>query len=402
MILPLSWKNIWRSKRRSFVVIGAIIIGVWALIFMIAFYNSFGAAFSRNAINYEHSHIQIHNPEYLIEPDIFNQVDDEELIVNAIKDDSRIKSYSGRRKVNGMIASSKTSLGVQIYGVVPLAEAQTTSLEAQIIEGSYFQKVKRNPVLISEKVADKLKVKIRSKIVITFQDIDGNITSASCRVEGIFDSKSPKINEGVIYLRKSDLNRLVGSDGINEFAILLQSSEQIEQTKQLLTSVSNNTIRSYKEVAPEFNLMEESSVVTKQLLTVVIMLALLFGIVNTMLMAVLERTKEIGMLRSVGMKKRSIFSMIMVETSLMGVLGGPIGLLMGYLTIVWLGARGLDLSAYSEALKEYGFDSVFYPEIKNSTYPLLMIVVMFTSFIGAIFPAIKAIRLNPLEAIRKL
>ena len=70
MILSLSWKNIWRSKRRSLVVIGAIIIGVWALIFMIAFYNSFGAAFSRNAINYEHSHIQIHNPDYLVEPDI--------------------------------------------------------------------------------------------------------------------------------------------------------------------------------------------------------------------------------------------------------------------------------------------------------------------------------------------
>ncbi|MCP4457843.1 MAG: ABC transporter permease [Cytophagales bacterium] len=402
MIFSLSWKNIWRSKRRSLVVIGAIIIGVWALIFMIAFYNSFGAAFSKNAINYEYSHIQIHNPDYLIEPDIFNQIDDEEQIISLLNENPSVISYSGRRKVNGMIASSKTSIGVQIYGVDTRAESETTRLEEQLIDGTYFNKIKRNPVLISAKVADKLRVKVRSKIVITFQDMEGNITSASCRIEGIFDSKSPKINEGVIYLRKSDLNRLVGADGINEFAILLNNSEQIDEMKSTLTSVTANTVRSYKEVAPEFNLMEESSVVTKQLLTVVIMLALLFGIVNTMLMAVLERTKEIGMLRSVGMKKRSVFSMIMIETSLMGLLAGPIGLTFGYLTILWLGSTGLDLSAYSDALKEYGFDSVFYPQIKNSTYPILMSVVMFTAFSGAIYPAIKAIRLNPLEAIRKL
>ncbi len=402
MILSLSWKNIWRSKRRSLVVIGAIIIGVWALIFMIAFYNSFGAAFARNAINHEHSHIQIHNPEYLIEPDIFYQVEDEEQIKAALSDNPMIVSLSGRRKVNGMIASTKTSAGVQLYGVDPEAESVTTDLEEQLIEGTYFSKIKRNPVLISMKIAEKLKAKIRSKVVITFQDMEGNITSASCRVEGIFDSKSPKINEGVIYLKKSDLNRLVNGQGINELAVLLENSEQIDAAKLLLADITDNTVRSYKEVAPEFNLMEESSVITKQLLTIIIMLALLFGIVNTMLMAVLERTKEIGMLRSVGMRKRSIFSMIMVETSLMGAVAGPVGLLLGYLTIVWLGARGLDLSMYSEALKEYGFDAIFYPQIHNSTYPILMLVVMFTAFLGAIYPAIKAIRLNPLEAIRKL
>ena len=132
------------------------------------------------------------------------------------------------------------------------------------------------------------------------------------------------------------------------------------------------------------------------------MLSLLFGIVNTMLMAVLERTKEIGMLRSVGMHRKSIFIMIIVETSLMGVLSGPIGLLLGYATISWLGERGLDLSVYADALKEYGMDAIFYPEIENFTYPVLMLVVMITVFIGAMYPAIKAIRLNPLEAIRKL
>jgi putative ABC transport system permease protein len=402
MILSLSWKNIWRSRGRSFVVIGAIIIGVWALIFMIAFYNSFGAAFARNAINHEHSHIQIHNSAYLIEPDVFNEVKDEMDIRKAISEDPTVKSFVSRRKLNGMIASSKTNTGVQIYGIDPSEEATTTALEEQLVDGNYFNKLKRNPVLVSKKIAEKLKIKIRSKVVVTFQDYEGNITAVSCRVEGIFDSKSPKINEGVIYMKKSDLNRLVGAEGVNEIAILLNSSEDIEQMQSKLQNVTSNKVRNYKEVAPEFNLMEESSVVTKQILTGIIMLALLFGIINTMLMAVLERTKEIGMLQAVGMHKKSIFSMIMLETSLMGALAGPIGLLLGYLTNLWLGQKGLDLSTYSDALKEYGMDAVFFPEISTSTYPILMIVVLITAFLGAIYPAIKAIRLNPLDAIRKI
>jgi ABC-type antimicrobial peptide transport system permease subunit len=132
------------------------------------------------------------------------------------------------------------------------------------------------------------------------------------------------------------------------------------------------------------------------------MLALLFGIVNTMLMAVLERTKEIGMLRSIGMHKKSVFRMIILETCLMSAIAGPIGLVLGYLTNLWLGTKGMDLSSYATALEQYGMDAIFYPSISNTTYPVLMMVVILTAFLGAIYPAIKAIQLNPLEAIRKL
>ncbi len=402
MIFTLSWKNIWRSKRRSFVVIGAIVLGVWSLIFIIAFYNSFGAAFTRNAINHEHSHIQVHNSDYITEPDLKYQLKDVDVMKVALDSLSSIKSISARQKINGMIASTKTSAGVQIYGVNEQAESITTGLEDQLVEGTYFSKIRRNPILISRKLADKLKVKIRSKVVLTFQDIEANITSASFRVEGIFDSKSPKINEGVIYVRQSDLNRLVNDKGIHELAILLNEGAEIDEMKVFVSSITDNTVRTYKEIAPEFNLMEESSVMTKRILTVIIMLALLFGIVNTMLMAVLERTKEIGMLRSVGMKKRSVFSMVVMETCLMGLMAGPLGLLLGFLTISWLSDRGMDLSMYADALKEYGYDAIFYPEMDVVTYPSLMIIVILTAFIGAIYPAIKAISLNPLEAIRKI
>lgn len=402
MILALAWKNIWRSKRRSFVVIGAIIVGVWSLIFMFAFYNSFIEAFSRNGVNHDYSHIQIHNEDYLIEPGLEFQLSDVDRLEAYLDDLPEIQSWSSRQIVNGMLASPKTNVGVQIYGVQPAAEGETTGLEDQLVDGTYFEAIKRNPILISEKLADKLKVKVRSKVVITLQNLDREITAASFRVEGIFKSKSPRINEAGVYVRYDDLSRLTAVDGINEIAVFLKDSEQILSVKASLAASTTDLVRTYREIAPEFDMMEQQSAMTKQIVTVIIMLALLFGIVNTMLMAVLERTKEIGMLRSIGMHKKSVFRMIILETCLMSIIAGPIGLIFGYLTNLWLGTKGMDLSSYATALEQHGMDAIFYPSISSATYPILMMVVILTAFLGAIFPAIKAIRLNPLEAIRKL
>ncbi len=402
MITSLSWKNIWRSKRRSFTVVGAIVIGVWALIFIIAFYNSFITAFSRNSIQYEYSHLQIHNPDYLVEPELKAVLGDTEELVSTAKSISGVQAVTSRVKVNGMIASPKTSLGLQLYGIDPELEGGITKLSEQLTEGTYFSEIDRNPILISEEIAEKLKVRVRSKVVLTFQDLDHEIVAASFRVEGIFKSVSPAINKGVIYVRASDLLNLSGTSGAHEVAVLLDDLDAIDQVKSEIEAVTSNTVRTYKEIAPEFNLMEQSSATTKQMLTMIIMMALLFGIVNTMLMAVLERTREIGMLRSIGMTRGKVFLMIILETCLMGVISGPIGLFFGYLTVRWFNTNGLDFSRYSESLESFGYGTVFYPELESGTYISLMIIVLVTAFIGAIYPAVKAIRLNPLEAIRKL
>ena len=139
-----------------------------------------------------------------------------------------------------------------------------------------------------------------------------------------------------------------------------------------------------------------------RIMTIIMMLALLFGIINTMLMAVLERTREIGMLRSIGMHKSKVFTMILLETLFLGMIGGPVGCLLGLATISWLNSRGLDMSAYADALEQYGAEAIFYPAMEGSEYASLMLIVIVTAFIGAIYPALKAIHLNPLEAIRKL
>jgi len=132
------------------------------------------------------------------------------------------------------------------------------------------------------------------------------------------------------------------------------------------------------------------------------MIALAFGIINSMLMAVLERIKELGMLMAVGMNKTRVFSMIVLETLFLCAVGGPLGLLSGYYTVELFAKIGIDLSAYSEALKEFGYDSVLYPFVEPSAYLQIALGAVLTAFLAALYPAYNAIKLNPAEALHKI
>ena len=405
MILSLAWKNIWRSKRRSFVVMSAVAVGVWSIIFMVSFYNSLIGAISRNSLQHDYSHIQIHHEGYLSDPGLDFQLRNPSKLLEFTSQIADIKAASGRLIVNGMVASPKTNLGIQLYAIDPADEAAVTDLPSFLTVGDYFTNIKRNPILLSQKLAKKLKVKVRSKVVITVQDMEANIRAGAFRVSGIFHSKSPRINKDVIYVRHTDLSNLLNTtdSSFNEFAYLLKDNESLIKTKRTMEVKTDNLVRTYREIAPEFDLIEEASAVSKQVITVIVMLALLFGIINTMLMAVLERTKEIGMLRAIGMYKRKIFLMIVLETSMISLVSAPVGLIAGFLTNVYFEKTGgMDLSQYAGALEQYGGDAIFYPEIAQSTYFFLMLVVVMTALMGAIYPAIKAVNLNPLEAIRKV
>ena len=405
MILSLAWKNIWRSKRRSFVVMSAVAIGVWSIIFMVSFYNSLIGAISRNSLQYDYSHIQIHHEGYLSDPGLDFQLRNPSKLLEFPSQMADIKAASGRLIVNGMVASPKTNLGIQVYAIDPADEAAVTDLSGFLVKGNYFTNIKRNPILLSQKLAEKLKVKVRSKVVITVQDMKANIRAGAFRVSGIFHSKSPRINKDVIYVRHTDLSNLLNTtdSSFNEFAYLLKDNESLIKTKKTMEVKTDNLVRTYREIAPEFDLIEEASAVSKQVITVIVMLALLFGIINTMLMAVLERTKEIGILRAIGMYKRKIFLMIVLETTMISLVSAPVGLIAGFLTNVYFEKTGgMDLSQYAGALEQYGGDAIFYPEIAQSTYFFLMLVVIMTALMGAIYPAIKAVNLKPLEAIRKV
>jgi len=155
-------------------------------------------------------------------------------------------------------------------------------------------------------------------------------------------------------------------------------------------------------IAPELALMQEMYGSILYVLMFIILTALIFGIVNTMLMAVLERFKELGMLMAIGMNKLRIFLMIMIETLSLAIIASPVGLTISYLTVTYYRNTGVDLTNYSEGLEAFGYSSILYPFVTQETYLIVTIGVIITAFLAAIYPALKAVKLKPVEALHKI
>lgn len=405
MLLQISWRNIWRNKTRSFVVIFSIIIGIWAGIFILAF--SWGMFQSNidDSVFKQLSHIQIHHPTFRAETEPQYTLSNTVEILEKLKSDPRTLSVSSRIIATGMIASPTTTSGVKLFGIDPAAEAKQIRLNENLITGNYFDSEVENEILIGEKLAKKLKVKLKTKVVLTFVDVNSEMVSAAFRVGGIYRTKNTSLDEVNIYVQQDHLRDLLALKPTesNEIAILLKDETALESVKTLSSGlVPEGKVEDWKELSPELNLVIGSFNMYTYLIAGIILLALIFGIINTMLMSVLERIRELGMLMAIGLNKRKIFSMIMLETLYLALIGCPIGLFIGWLSVHFFGKYGINISMFSEGLASYGFSSIIYPALDNQKYAIVAVMCLITSLLAAIYPAYKALQLNPAEAIRKI
>lgn len=404
MMLPkIAWRNIWRSRIRSFVVIGAVFLGVWAFICMMAITFSVSLGYVDDAIRFQTSHLQLHHPqfgedkasEFVLEDNIYDQ----------IKNHENVKAISKRTILTGMVRSSRGARGIIIKGVDPSTESEVTDISKSLIEGKFFTEGKKNEIIISQEIAEKLKLKLRKKLVLQFQDINKEIVSASFRVAGIFKTGNNITDLSMLLVNRKDINRLLGKeDAIHEIAILLYdpSAQLLETQDQLIEAHSNALVENYRQISPEVELYESQIYVSVSILMFIFMLALIFGIINTMLMAVLERSKELGMLMAIGMNKLRVFGMIVLETIMLGTIGAPLGMVAGWLTVKFMNKKGLDFSEFSEGTDAFGIKSFLRPELDSEIYFILMIAVFVTALLASIYPALRAIKLRPIEAIRKI
>ena len=405
MLFQIAWRNIWRNKSRSLVVITSIIIGVWAGIFILAFIWGLYQNNINESVFKQLSHIQIHHPTFLEESDSKYTISSTNEIMNRLEADDRIASVSSRVISTGMISSPTTASGVKIYGINPGSEISQIRLNEGVREGSYFDSGKDNEILIGEKLVRKLKIKLKSKVVLTFTNVNSEIVTGAFRVGGIYRSKNISLDKINVYVKQDHLRRLLALKPFesNEIAILIKDEDQLDSIKNYSrVVVSKGKIEDWKELSPELGMIIESFNLYTYILTGIILLALTFGIINTMLMSVLERIRELGMLMAIGLNKRKIFLMIMLETFYLTLIGCPIGLLIGWLSVTLLGKIGINIAMFSEGLASYGFNSMIYPSLENENYVIIGVMCLITSVLSAIYPAYKALKLNPSEAIRKI
>jgi len=405
MLIKIAWRNIWRNKIRSLVVIIALALGLWAGTFTSGFYKGMMDQRINDVIESEMSHFQVHDTNFREELLAKYYMEGAPDIIEKIESDENVLATSGRVISTAMMGSANKNGGAKLIGIDPDHEKAVTNLDTKIVDGAYFEGVKRNPILISQKMAESFKLKLRSKVILTVQDLSGETVASSFRVVGIYKSGNGMLDEVNAYVNRDDLQSIMNldQDQYHEIAVLLNSHDLAEPTaKKVQEMYPTLEVKAWLDLATGMRYMVEAGDTFAYFIVGIILVALLFSVINTMLMAVMERTREIGMLMAVGLNRRKVFLMIMMETLFLSMIGGPLGLLIAYLFIQSTGSSGIDLGAIGETYNELGFSAVVRPQLDLQSYINISVMIFIMAMIAALFPALKALRLSPSEAIRKI
>ncbi|MGI9530054.1 ABC transporter permease [Lutimonas sp.] len=407
VLFKIAWRSIWRSKMRSAVVIFAIASGLLGGLFSSAWMNGMAQQRVKNTFAYEIGHVQLHNPVYAENNDIKESIKNTSEKLRILDTIPGVRAVTERILVTGMSATANKNMGVNIIGVDPVQEKDVFEIYKKIdtASGDFFETKKKNSIVISRALAEELKARLKSKIVLTFQDYNGEITGAAFKVVGIFKTDNNPWDKMHVFVQNDDLRRVLAlpENQSHEIVLVLDDFEKAESVATTLQSIFPDVkAEDWAAVSPYLSLMSGYMDTMMGLFMMIILGALGFGIVNTMLMVVLERTRELGMLMAIGMNRRRVFIMIMLETICLALVGAFFGEILSLIVINYFNKTGIDLSSVAEGMESVGYAAVTYPMLEPYRYFQITILVIITGILASIYPAIKALKLHPAEAIRTI
>jgi ABC-type lipoprotein release transport system permease subunit len=404
MYLQLAWRNIWRNKRRTMIILTAVIIGVWSMIILGSLMRGIAVGMIKNGIATLTGHFQVHHKGYRDDPTIENSITDpsgvEKVLETVLPADAR---WSQRLRVNAVASNAHNSAGVTMVGIDPVSEAKISFIGSAITRGRYLTPDDQNGILIGEAMLDKFETKLGRKLVLMSQDTDGEIASRAFRIVGIFRAEMESTEKQFAFiLLESSQKMLKMNKGISEISILLTgkaNDQMLDDELRTALPFGQFEIQNWRELLPFQTAYLRILDGFLYIWYLVVFVAMGFGIVNTTLMAVYERMREFGLLKALGMKPWWILREVLTESLLLLLTGLIIGNLLGLLSIFALSARGIDLSALAAGAEYAGMTRIIYPALDLKDFLVANLVVLLLGLLVSVYPAAKAARFTPVEAL---
>ena len=400
-LLTLSWRNLWRNRRRTGIMLGAISVGVWAMIFMTSLMRGMVDDMVQQGIRNLPGHIQIQHPAYLDDPSVVNSIPEPrgELLLALNRD--RAQHWTTRIRVPAVIASERENRGIDLIGVLPARESEISALPSLIAEGRFLESNDDPGLVIGAKLAERLETRLGKRVVVMSQDPDNDIRERGYRVVGIYRTEFPALEEVNVYAAQDSLQQLLGIEGrVSQIIVVAGDFRDIGNRYRALASAlpEGLDIRRWDEIdtylAAMYKMMDGFVLVW----VIIIFMALSFGLVNTLVMAVFERVREIGLIQALGMRPSLILYQVLLESLLLLLIGLAAGNGLAIATVKPL-ESGLDVSVVAEGMAIMGAGSVLYPSLTVHDMLLANGVIIALGILTSILPAWRAARLDPIRAL---
>lgn len=403
IFIKIAWRNIVRNKFRSLITITAIGFGLAALIFIRAFVNGGDCQMVENYTNLISAHIQIHKQGFHRKMGLERSIKDIDKIESILSSAPGGLFFAKRVKDYTLVSSTEQSSGVLLFGIEPEKEKQVTKLHERIKTGNFLSEGDDDKIVLGKDLLDILNVELEDKVVIMAQAADGSLAAGAYRVCGVLDTGAEEIDKGAALITLAAAQELLClGDKVSEFAVRANDVYEVDEVSRQLKEKIDTAIfevLSWKEISPMVLQWLEFDKSFIDMILLIVMMVVAAGIFNTILMGVLERIREFGIMLALGTKRRQIVLMVGLESFLLGVMGVVSGSLLGIAVSYYFSFQGISLSAFTEAFESYYVGSTIYPRIFIGNIFVSSAIVLLTSIVISIYPAWKAAKLKPVEAI---
>jgi ABC-type lipoprotein release transport system permease subunit len=400
LILKTAILSLFRRKARTFLAIFMIAASLWGLMLMLGIYDGMMNQMVDNALRSDSGDVTIYKKGFRSDREVQKQLKDTTKLIQKIKQNQAIKSYTKRVLSDGLLATSKYSKGVKIFGINLEDEKKQASLHRYIKDGVYDFGAKDKGAIIGYTLAKKLKLKVGKKIILSAQDANNEISSIALKITAIIKTNNMHIDGVAVFISQKKAQKFLNIDGVMQISMMFSDKSLIPAFKNdIIQNFPNLEVFSWDELYPA--LMQSKLIMEKYSLVsyVLIFFVAGIGIFGVVLVSVLERLREFAILQAIGTPFSKVSQIIFLESIFIGLGGFLLGSLLGGSTLYYFYIYGLDLSSFSDALDEFGMDAITYAVIKTSYFTTGFLAVIIAVGLSVIFPLHILKKSKPIEVI---
>lgn len=408
MDAAVSFRNIWRNKRRTLVILTAILIGVASMIFLASLMRGMMEGMVDNAIDELTGHIQIQEKTYREDPAIVNRIQNPGSVLTGIRQILPPGSQSVTRIIiDAVINTARDSAGVRLAGIDFASEKGISFIGDAPLQGSRPGPHDLSAAVMGRALARKLGLETGKRFVLSTQNASNEITSRSYTITGLFSADMDAVEKKYLFVSRNSAENLLGLDqAATEIAVTLPFSNIADTDLDSLVRQINQHLtkglvaRDWRTLLPALDAYLSLFNQFLMIWYLTVFIAMGFGIVNTVLMAVYERMHEFGLLKAIGMTPMRIFKMVVIETLMLLFIGMAAGNVLAFGLIVGFSANGIDLSAFASGAQMWGMKRIIFPVADSADVLAANLTVFILGLAVGVYPAIKAARFSPVETMR--
>lgn len=398
LAFQLSFRNIVRHRRRNAMLFAAVAVAVLGSALCIGLVRGWQVDMLDSAVGNLTGHIKVHAPGYRDDPSIrlgFELANDYQPEVPA----NDLMGWAPRIVVPAVILSERETRGIQLVGIDPGAES-ISFLSKVTFEGENLSDSGDARVIIGKELARQLKTRVGLRLVIMTQGFDGLTRERGFRIAGTYDAEGTSLEKVYVFSGLKTIQSLLDTNNVTEVSVRLnEEPKKLSIQSLLIDFFIGLEVLTWEELNPQAATLYLFTDTMIYIFFIFIMGALIFGLVNTLIASVMERTKEFGMLRALGMNRRTIILQVVVESMLIMTIGTVFGLLFAFFAFHSL-ADGLDMSAWASGLENFGMKAILYPVLRVGDFVTVAMMSLVMGVLASYWPAKRAMRITPLEAMR--